>query len=56
LSDSVGDIIVITGVTSALKRFRVCSEIVSHGTEKLQPCIDARVEPLDAGFDSRVVL
>jgi len=29
---------------------------LTHGTEKLQPCVDARVEPLDAGFDSCVVL
>ena len=29
---------------------------MTHGTEKLQLCVDSRVEPLDAGFDSRVVL
>ena len=39
-----------------LKRLRVRAKTVAHCTEKLQACVGPGVEPLDAGFDARVVL
>ena len=43
-------------VRGELKRLRVRAKTVAHCTEKLQACVGAGVEPLDAGFDARVVL
>jgi len=59
LSDGVvgvSRVVVVTGVGSKLESVRVCPETVADGVQKLEACVCAGVQTIDAGLDPHIIL